>query len=895
MRLPHFRAIALSGSAMAAGLCVCATPAFAQAAPADAPAALPPTAKPAQKPEDDAAQVREIVVTGTLIRGVAPVGTNVIGVSTADIRATGASSTNNLLATIPQVSNFNSFPSGSASFGQPIAQTNLRNLGASGGTTTLLLLNGHRLVGSGILQTYADPTIIPPGIIERIEVVPDGGSSIYGSDAIGGVINIITRKRSSGIDVAANYGFADGYATLDGNVTAARDWGTGSFSLSYAYAWHNNIQGYERDYVTQNNTRSGGSDRRVSTCAQPNIMVGGVSYAMPGLAAGTTNLCDSTDYADIYPRERRHTVFATLDQDVGDKLTVNVTGYYSDRVTHTQTAPLSTNATITSANPYFRPIGSETSQQVLFDYSPVFGKSTDNPARFTSWGLTPTFTYNLPHDWKLRGMVNYGQSYNSTIERQINTDAVTAALAATTTATALDPYDLTQTNAAVLTGIRGFTNFSEATQKLAEGRLVADGALFSLPGGDVRVAVGGEYHWEQINAHIAFGADAAPKENRAIASRNVASIYGEVMVPLVGPANAMTLVQALDLTGSIRYDHYNDVGGTTNPKIGFTYRPAGGITFRGNWGTSFHAPSLADTTGAVDARVTSFPLALNLAPGSAPTDVFRPILYISGGSPTLRPERATTWSLGTDLQPDFIKGLTISATYYNVDFKDQISVNVGGFFGGPSFYADPTNAPFYILNPTLAQATAFSAGARADNFSSLASFYASNNPYAIYDLRRYNRGRLKQDGIDFNVNLRRPVGFGTVSAGFAGTYTLHRRTQDSAGAAYVERLDNGVSRFSFVASLGLDSGALSSRVSLNHSGGYPLIGEPLQPRVDSFNTVNLFASLDLEKLGLGRPVSLSLTVNNLLDQDPPWRNANSGYANGSTLGRLVQFGLRTKI
>ncbi|MBB3360002.1 MULTISPECIES: TonB-dependent receptor domain-containing protein [unclassified Novosphingobium] len=898
MKLPQFRAAALSGSAMAAGLCVSAmvSPAAAQAVPAaDPPAALPSTAASADATsEADNTQVREIVVTGTLIRGVAPVGTNVIGVSTADIRATGASSTNNLLATIPQVSNFNSFPSGSASFGQPIAQTNLRNLGASGGTTTLLLLNGHRLVGSGILQTYADPTIIPPGIIERVEVVPDGGSSIYGSDAIGGVINIITRKRSSGVDIAANYGFADGYATLDGNVTAGKDWGSGSFTLSYAYAWHNNIQGIERDYVTQNNTANGGSDRRVTTCAQPNLIVGGVTYAMPGLVAGTRNLCSNTDYADIYPRERRHTVFGTLDQDLSDKLSFNLTGYFSERVTHTLTAPLSTNSTITSANPYFRPIGTETSQQVLFDYSPVFGKGTDNPARFNSWGFTPTFTYSLPHDWKLRGMLNYGQSYNSTTERSINTDAVNAALAATTTSAALDPYDLSQTNPAVLTGIRGYTNFSEATQKLAEARIVADGAVLSLPGGDLRLAVGSEYHWEKIDAHIAFGADASPKQNRAIASRNVASIYGEVLVPLVGPGNAMTLVQALDLTGSVRYDHYDDVGGTTNPKIGFTYRPVHGISFRGNWGTSFHAPSLADTTGAVDARVSSIPIVLNLAPGSSPADMFRPILYISGGNPNLRPERATTWSLGTDIQPDFFKGLTISATYYNVDFKDQISVNIGGLLGGASFYADPTNAPFYILNPTLAQATAFSGGVRADNFTSLASFFAANNPYAIYDLRRYNRGRLKQDGIDFNVTLRRPVGFGTINAGFAGTYTLHRKTKDSPTSAFVERLDNGVSRFNFVASLGLDSGALSSRVSLNHSGGYPIIGEPLQPRVGAFNTVNLFAALDLEKLGLKRPVSLSLTVNNLLDQDPPWRNAGSGYANGSTLGRLVQFGLRTK-
>ncbi|HWU04341.1 MAG TPA: TonB-dependent receptor plug domain-containing protein, partial [Novosphingobium sp.] len=129
----------------------------------------------------DSPKDAEIIVTGTLIRGIAPVGTNVIGISPKDIAVKGAASTNDLMASIPQMSSFNAYQAPSAGFGQPIATTNLRGLGASGGTTTLLLVNGHRIVGSGILQTYPDPSVIPPNMIERVEVIPDGGSSIYGS------------------------------------------------------------------------------------------------------------------------------------------------------------------------------------------------------------------------------------------------------------------------------------------------------------------------------------------------------------------------------------------------------------------------------------------------------------------------------------------------------------------------------------------------------------------------------------------------------------------------------------------------------------------------------------------------------------------------------------------
>lgn len=840
----------------------------------------------------------EIIVTGTLLRGVAPVGTNVVSVSQEDVVASGAASTNDLLATIPQLSNFNSFPRGTASFGQPIAQTNLRNLGASGGTTTLVLVNGHRLVGSGILQTYVDPTIVPPGIIERVEVIPDGGSSIYGSDAIGGVINFITKKRMDGVEATGKYGFADGYETTDANVTAGKDWGSGSFFVSYAYAWHNNIQGNERDYVTQDNRANGGSDLRVATCRDTNIVANGVNYAMPGLVAGTRNLCDGSDYADIYPREERHSVFASLEQNLSDSLSTNITAYYSTRKTNALTAPLTTNGTITSANPYFQSIAGETSQTVLFDYTSVFGdEGTRNPSKFDSWGITPTFDLDIGGSWKLRGLANYGRSYNMTRENAINATAASAALLGTTTETALNPYDLSATNPALLEVIRNYANISEATQEIAEGRLVLDGTLFTMAGGEVRLAVGYEHHYENIDASIAFGALDNPKRNSVFASRSVDSVYGEVFVPLVGPANATGGIQALELTGSVRYDHYNDVGGTTNPKVGLNYRPTNWMTIRANYGTSFHAPSLADTTGAVDARVTASPVSFNRAAGSPASDFTRPFFYISGGNPDLTPENATTWSVGADIQPDFVEGLTLSVTYYNIDFKNVISVNAGPFTAGQAYYADPTNAAFYILDPTLEETVAFANGARADNFDSFESFYAAYDPYVIYDLRRYNRGQLQQDGLDFVAQFNRPTSFGSINLGVSGTYTLSRRTKESSTADWVDRLKTGSSisnRFNLVANAGGTVGPVTGRATWTHGGGYPVIGDATQTRVSAFNTLDLFFSLDLGKLGVLDDSALTLNIDNVTDEDPPYRNAGSGYANGSTLGRLVALGVRTK-
>ncbi|WP_260582475.1 TonB-dependent receptor plug domain-containing protein [Sphingopyxis sp. PET50] len=254
-----------------------------------------------------------IVVTGTLLRGVAPVGTNVIGVTEEEVIATGAASANDLLASIPQVGNFGTIPAGVGNFGNPIVRPNIRNLGASGGSTTLVLMNGHRMVGAGILQTSFDPSVIPPDVIKRVDVIPDGGSSIYGSDAIGGVINFITRDRYDGIGVNARYGFAKDYQTVDASIIAGKDWGSGSVFISYAYAWHDDLIGLDRDYATADQAARGGGDFRSTACSLANITVGTTTYALPGRAPGTLNRCDQTDYAAIYPREERHSVFCRPD------------------------------------------------------------------------------------------------------------------------------------------------------------------------------------------------------------------------------------------------------------------------------------------------------------------------------------------------------------------------------------------------------------------------------------------------------------------------------------------------------------------------------------------------------------------------------------------------------
>ena len=189
------------------------------APPAQAPRADALT--PATESNDDTLQQRpdDIVVTGTLVRGVAPPGASPITADQRYIRSTGATTVAQVLQTIPQLDSFNSLQ-------VPLAQSaevstnrpNLRNLPNArtfGGATTLILVDGHRLVGMGNGSTEPDPDVLPPGIIDRVEIVPDGGSAQYGSDAVAGVINFITLRRFNGVRADASYGFADHFWRYD--------------------------------------------------------------------------------------------------------------------------------------------------------------------------------------------------------------------------------------------------------------------------------------------------------------------------------------------------------------------------------------------------------------------------------------------------------------------------------------------------------------------------------------------------------------------------------------------------------------------------------------------------------------------------------------------------------
>jgi len=237
------------------------SPAFAQAAADEA------------NPDAD----KEIVVTGSSIKGVAPVGSNLVAVGRDDLEATGAQTVQQVLKSVPSVVGL--MAAGQGSFGSADGSgTNaptIHGLGASASNSTLILINGHRLPVSGINHVLADPNIVAPLALERVEVLADGASSVYGSDAVAGVINFITRRHYNGLEATVQKGFADNYGTINAGALFGKDWDTGSFLISYNYSKRDNLAAKDRAYVKADQTARGGRNflTTINRCSPASISV----------------------------------------------------------------------------------------------------------------------------------------------------------------------------------------------------------------------------------------------------------------------------------------------------------------------------------------------------------------------------------------------------------------------------------------------------------------------------------------------------------------------------------------------------------------------------------------------------------------------------------------------
>jgi len=852
-----------------------------------------------------------IVVTGTLIRGVkAPTGANLLTVSEDEIEATGAASATDVLnQTVPQLPTFNTVAVGTASWASPVPKIGLRGIGnssgsSSGQTSTLVLFNGHRVVPVGILSTDPDPNLIPADVLRTVQVMPDGGSATYGSDAIGGVVNYVARQSYEGLGFNYQHKFADNYNEDNLTLTAGTSWDSGSAYVSAYATRHDAILGKDRDYITSDFSSITGEDYRSSACEYGTFEVNGTVYSGPTPSpVATAPLCETSDGTSLVPKEERYGLFGYLEQDLSDSLSLNIDAFYSRRDTesYTDIGSIPVSFTIDAGNPYFVSVDGETSQEVSFDYSRALGESRITPQTFELWQVTPSLAWNIDDNWQLRAEFIYGESTAEISDRTgLNGSAVNA--------TNINPYDPAQTNAAVLAALADYEFYSRGKNTLQSAQVVANGVLFEAPGGNVAVAFGGEIRRQELDNETSIGPIGDRSNLQTFpADRTIKAVFAEVQVPLVGVGNRSQLVEELSLNVAVRHDDYSDFGGTTNPRIGLDYRPFEDLVLRANYQTSFVAPSLADSGNKVDTRFQILTF--------APNNYF---VFIAGAGQNVRPQEGETFSIGGEWTPSGISGLDIGVTYWNTKVENLVSLSLGAFGFAGSFASDynlcgsgfgpfPTSSAgpctLDYLNSLEDIYVRIDAGGAPGIGSIEDLFDPGVNIAGVIDARRNNFGNLKMDGLDVSLRYSTDTQFGSVFGRLAGTYLFSKDIASAPGQPYVdylsgETVNGSTPRYNVVGTLGASAGAFRGSLSVRHNAGYDVPdGEIVgQSSIDSYTLVDLALSYGLEEFVSIADARLSLNVSNLFDNDPPFSGAQpnagalGGFANGSTLGRAITLG-----
>jgi len=887
----NFYGLALGG----VSLLVLSMPAFAQQKSLDE--------------EEEATESKDIVVTGTLIRGIAPGGSQTIAVDKAKIDAVGAVNTSDLLASVPQAGTFLAYAGirGTNTTFITVNRPSLRYLGniASSTNSTLVLVDGHRLPGMGIRQSTMDLDAISPNAVERVDVVTDGGSSTYGSDAVGGVINFITRHRFDGVEVKGSYGFADEYNQYNASIIAGRTFANISAYVAYDYARHDGLRGLDRDFSRSLDYVNNVSSDVACQVGNVRATVGGATttYALPGLNAGLGNRCDNTELVSLVPAETKHSVLGSVVVDSGGPLSFSVKGYYVHRKVESSSGPLTANAGVTVRNtsPFFVTLpGAPTSETFFFNLASLFGNETPAVSVLESYGITPSLKWDIGAGWQANAIFNYGIGKATFIGNTLNAATITAAATAGT----FDPVNLgNSVNAPTLTTARDWFSFGRGKHDLINGRAIFDGPLFDLPGGSMRAAVGVEYLKEKYDGLTGTNtaAQIASLPDRS-AGRSIGSVFGELNIPILGQNSG---IGQLSIAASGRYDDYSDFGGTFNPKIGVNFAPVEWLKLRGNWGTAFQAPGISLLA---EGSIPNFAL-VSLAtrpftnPALPPTPARVNLLAYNGPKLPLEPQTATTWSLGFDINPPLFQGFSAGLTYYSVHFKDVIGQPT---ISSTRLYTDfPNNYVTFDRGDAalLAYFNQLNAQGSTNGAQVLATLGGNmSSVYSVIDARTQNLSSIKTTGLDFYLRMRKDTAFGGIYGDISGNYVLTFDQQASQGAAVVSTLDTDTTRLRLTSTLGADVGNLRAQGTWNFSQGFdivPTIQNLQQDHVVSYNVFNLFFQYKVPgDSDIAKDLTFSLNVDNVFDQDPPvYRGSTAtffGFGNGFTLGRLIRFGVSKK-
>ena len=909
---------------------------LAQATPSPAPSTSTTNqggATSAAASSDSNSNVGEIVVTGSSIKQIN--GETALPVQVLkrdDIARTGATSVEELFRQISSASSSGaSVAAQTTGFQQgAISTISLRGLGSE---RTLILINGRRsaVYGGGSVGpagSSVDISSIPLAAVERVEILKDGASAIYGSDAIAGVVNFILREDYQGLNASAYVGnpTTGGSAGNESNLSLYGGFGdlkADRFNLAGGINFEHDkaLLGADRSFATRYSP--GYNNDVTSGFAFPaNIAVPGNGTQNPQVPNCAPSLTDVN-----FPTQCRfdNSPFDSLEPDV-KKGSANISGHYAltdssqlyaegsysqvETLTTVQPVPLSYQNVLLPSNPYnaflanllateypgynnpaltpnnaafLLPPTSPYYPSAFIAANPSFGlagqplnliyrdfangprlqEDTSDAARFVlgykgtvgTWDYDTAFLYSevkVKEDLK-SGFPLYSQIMPLLDGGTINPFGPTN-----------DPAAIAAAKATEFTG----EDFSTKTSLMSVSAK-ASGELYRLPAGPLSGAAGVEIRRETFEfdpaAAIATGDVTGQGGNQLPenAARNVESAYLEV--------NAAVL-SSLQVDAAVRYDSYQFIGSTVNPKGSLRYQPAHWLVVRASAGTGFRAPSLTDLYAAQATSITSNgtrdPILCPTFNANNPNCSFQ-FSTTTGGNPNLTPEKSTSYTFGFAIEP--MHNLNIDLDAFSIFLKNQIVV--GGLPYSTILQNAQTATEFANLitrDPTTNQIISIQQ-TNTNLFKSQVSGLDMDVKYA-FDM-------TDQDRIDFLAN---------------GSYFERYRTQNADGT-WTNQVDVGltsvggvVSRFRGNAVLEYERNSLFN-VSLtqNYQKRYHDVpGNIAGPS----RYVSAYETLDAQASYLGlHNFKFSLGGKNILNKNPPYANY-AASANNFIGGYDVTYG-----
>lgn len=746
--------------------------------------------------ESDVEELEEVFVTGTHIRGIQNSTSALTVLDRPYIESTGIGTTTGLIESLPQnfslASQSGVLVPGVSDSGAQGSSINLRGLGEG---TTLVLLNGRRMP-SGFSGSAVDISALPLSAIERVEILTDGASAIYGSDAVGGVVNFILRRDFDGAETRLRSGWADGVNELGFSQALGTNWGSGNVLISGEYYKRDLLRSSERDFVP-----------------------------------------DTSDIGSLNPEDENYSVMLSARQDIASQVSIFVDALYTNRDSYNEGGRI------------------------------TFGQnfSIENPQYTATLGLEWLVTQN----WRLDLSASRGR------------------------------YKLDQVQRSTLLADLGLgASLFESEFDTDIGQVNADGPVFALPGGDVRLAVGAEWRQESFENMSRFSAfDVA--NFHADSEQTVRSAFAELHIPVVGTANAGHGIRRLDVSLSGRFDDYSNFGSSVDPRIGIMWEPMEGLRLRGSYGTSYRAPNLVD----YDVSANSGVAALDIDPG-VPAGFSNVFSVLGSDASSLTAQDSKNLSFGLEFSPQSIEGLSFAIGYYSIDFTDRIGTPpqfASIILGNPSSFAD-----LIVRDPSAQEVLDFIAVSRlGQGFFVCDAFGCTQDPAdfdpasidVIVDGRKRNLSEVKTSGLDVSTSYAFETAGGTLSFGVVGTYIHELKQKLTASSDEFDSVDtfNNPPDFRIRGSLGWQRGGWNGNIFVNHTDSYEDNRFPEPRHIASYTTVDMrlayaFGTTNRSLSGL----TVALAMQNAFDRDPPHTSAifpdtDLGFdpTNANPMGRLL--------